>query len=192
MGCSNPDHEKERKDVCTHSEGYAADQCNAGDDFSPDTCLSALDRFEGWWRGDVQTAVNNCLIESACYTSADDTPGPSIQVPLQVCLGRELLVSLKPTDAQTQAISRFCIRASACGELSDYTILQCEEVLLSPYDEGPLFLMMNDQIAAGVGNCDKSDCADFLPCVTNVLQLAGAFDNVMNVGIKMPALVRKP
>lgn len=192
IGCGAADHEKERKTVCEHIEGYASGDCNAGDDFSPDTCLSALDKFEGWWRSDAQTAVNSCLASAACYTAADGIPGPSIEVPLQLCLGKELISSLSPTDAQTQAVSRFCIRAAACNELGDYTIEGCEEVLLSPYDDGPLFLMMSDQVAAGVGNCDKSVCADFDTCVTNVLQLAGAFDSVMNVSMKMPTLMRLP
>ena len=189
-GCGSPDHEKERKNVCEHSEGFAVGDCNAGDDFSPLTCLQALDQFEGWWRGDAQTAVNNCLISSACYAQADDTPGPSVTIPLQLCLGTELISSLQPTNGETQAVSRYCTKAGQCGELGSYAITDCEEILLNPYDDGQLFLMMDDQIASIVGDCDKSDCTSFDGCVTDVFHQAGVFNSVKNTGVKMPKIMR--
>lgn len=187
VGC-DPGHEKERADVCEHSEGFANDSCNAGDDFSPLTCLTAIEQLENWWRDDAQTAINNCLLSSACYAKADGVPGPSIQVPLQLCLNVEL-VSLRPTDAQAQAVTKFCVKAKKCGELDNYTILQCEEVLLSPYDDGQLFLMMNDQIAENISNCDKSICDNFDNCVITTFYTAGAFNNINGVGVKMPAIM---
>lgn len=188
--CGRADHEKERKDVCEHSEGYADGDCNAGDDFTPLTCLTAMDQLEGWWRGDAQSGVNNCLVASSCYAKADGVPGPSIQVPLQLCMGVELFSNLKPTDAETNAVARYCTKASSCGELENYTILDCEEVLLSPFDDGQLFLIMNDQVSLSVANCDKSSCADFDGCVLNALHLAGAFNSVMGASIKMPKFLR--
>jgi hypothetical protein len=189
IGCGNPDHEKERKDACEHSEGFAAGNCNAGDDFSPLTCLEAMDQFEGWWRGDAQTAVNHCLTSSACYAQADNTPGPSIVVPLQLCLGTELIDSLQPTNSETQAVSRFCTKAEQCGELAGYTVSNCEEILLNPYDDGQLFLMMSDQVSVNVANCDKSACVDFDNCVLTGLHLSGAFNSINGANVKMPKLM---
>jgi len=188
IGCG-ADHERERKEVCEHSEGLADGDCNAGDDFSPLTCITAMDQFENWWRGDAQTAINHCLSSSACYTSADNITGPSIVVPLQFCLKTELISSLQPTDGETRAVSRYCIKASQCGKLGAYTIIDCEEVLLSPYDDGQLFLMMNDQVSSNIANCDKLSCADFDNCVLTSLHLAGAFSSVMNTNINIPKLM---
>lgn len=188
ISCGSPDHEKERKDVCQHSEGFTGSDCNAGDDFSPLTCLAAMDQFENWWRGDVQSAINSCLVSSACYAKADGVPGPSIEVPLQLCLGTELL-SLKPTDKETEAARRYCTKAVACGTLS-YTITDCQEILLNSYDEGQLFLMMSDSVATSVSSCDQSACADFNPCVLNALHLAGAFNSVNGAAIKMPSFMK--
>lgn len=190
IGCGGPNHGQDIKDVCEHIEGVAYNDCNAGDDFSPLTCETALSQFEGWWRTDAQASVNHCLSSSACYASGDGVPGPSIQVPLQLCMSTELVSSLQPTDAQTQAVSRFCIKAGQCGELQSYSILDCEGILLNPYDDGPIFLMMNDQVAASVGNCDKAICDDFDSCVNGQLQSAGALSTMNGVGVKMPALMR--
>jgi len=190
VGCGVADHEKERKDVCEHIEGTAVKDCNAGDDFSPLTCITAFNQFEGWWRDDAQTAVNNCLISSACYASAEGVPGPSVQVPLQFCLGVELFSSLKPTSAETHAVSRFCTKANDCGELGDYSVTDCQSILLNPYDDGPIFLMMNDAVSNNVANCDKLNCVDFNNCVNEVLQSVGASTTMNGVGINMPLFLR--
>jgi len=186
IGCG-ADHEKERKDVCQHSEGFTYLDCNAGDDFSPLTCITAMDQFEGWWRGDVQTSINKCLISSACYAKADGIPGPSIEIPLQFCLNVELL-SLNPTDSESDAARRYCTKAIACEELT-YTISDCEEVLLNPYDQGQLFLMMSDDVANNVAACDQLTCTNFDSCVLTALHLAGAFSSVSTAVVKMPSLI---
>lgn len=186
IGCGSQD---QYKAACDHIEGYGYDECNAGDDFSPLTCVTALEQFESWWRSDAQAAVNHCLASTACYSKANETPGPSIQIPLQVCLSTALTASLQPTDAQTKAISRFCVKAAKCNELEDYTIAGCEEVLLNPYDDGPLFLMMNDQVANTIADCDKQICDNFDGCVIDSLSSAGVFGNMNGVSIKMPAMM---
>ena len=191
FGCGKVDHNKERQSVCEHIEGFGDSECSANDDFSPLTCETALQQFEGWWRDDAQTAVNDCLSAAACYATADGVPGPSIEVPLQYCLGVELYSKLQPTDAQTQAVSKFCVRAGQCDELGAYTISGCEEVLLNPYADGQLFLMMSDQIANSVAACNTSKCEDFDNCVYTVLGNAGVFDTVMNTQITMPLLMRR-
>lgn len=189
LGCGAPDHERERKEVCDHSEGFASGQCAANDDFSPLTCITALDQFENWWRSDAQTDINTCLSSSACYPSADGTTGPSIVVPLQSCLASELN-SLQPTDAQNKAVTRYCIKASACDELQSYTISGCQQILLNPFDQGDLFLMMNDQVATQVGDCDKSQCGDLDPCVIDAFQTVGALSDVYGSKVNQPQLMK--
>lgn len=189
LSCGAPNHDKEREEVCDHSEGFASDQCAADDDFSPLTCITALEQFEGWWRGDAQSAVNNCIISSACYPQADGTTGPSIIIPLQSCLASELN-SLQPTDAENKAVTRYCIRASACNELQSYTISGCQQILLNPFDQGDLFLMMNDQVSSSVAECDKSQCGDLDTCVLDALQIAGALNNVYGAKANAPQLMK--
>jgi hypothetical protein len=186
-GCNKVSHEKEIQEVCFHIEGTQYTQCNAGDDFSPHTCLTALEQYEGWWRGDAQTAVNKCMAEAACYPYEENMVGPSIVSPLEICLQEELLIE-QPTTAQNDAVSRYCVRANACAIIGYLTETGCADYLLNPYGDGSLFLMMDDVVAARVGACESSNCPDLNACVEGVFNSSGAYNSIMSYAFQHPKL----
>lgn len=191
FGCSDiTDHTAEQEALCAHIEGANANQCNAGDSFSPLTCQSAFASFESWWRDDAATEFNTCLTNSACYPQAEGVPGPSIEMPVGVCMDYLIYSGISPTTAETAASVNVCVKLNACAELGSYTIPGCEQIVLNPYADGSLFLLMNDATAAKVEACNTSTCNTYKGCVTDVFLNAGAFNAVRNTRIRMPAVLR--
>ncbi len=188
-GCGGLNHDQERTDVCSHIEGYQSGQCNAGDDFGELTCETTLAQYQGWWRGDVQTDVNHCIASFACYTDIVGTTGPSIVAPLENCLDNEMLSGLSSTEAQNKAVERVCNKFSVCGQLNSFTIQQCNAELLSPYSDGKVMLLMNDDLASKVAACDSSICIDFISCIKGIFIEANVFSTAMGSSISMPQLL---
>lgn len=178
LGCGSPNHAQERAEACDHIEGFQDDECNAGDDFSSLTCEIALEQFQSWWRSDIQTLVNQCVANFACHTDISGKTGPSIAVALDTCMDNILLSGLKATGAQNITVDKICHKFSACGYLGSYTILNCKAELLSPYGDGKIMLVMNDEIASRIVSCDSSTCINFIFCIQSVLIEANVFSTM--------------
>lgn len=187
--CGASDHNSERTILCNHIEGNGYGECFGGDDFRPLTCESAFAQFESWWRDDAQTAVNVCIENYACYPKAEHLAGPSISEPLTTCMNDVLYSVLKPTKAETIAVSNLCAKFDSCDDLGKYTITECEEVLLNPYGEGDLFLFMDDTTAGRINGCRDYGCSYYWSCVNGVFKSAGAYSSVRDVKMRLPSLL---
>lgn len=190
FGCGVADHDSERVAACAHIEGSATDQCNGGDDFAPLSCPSALAKFEGWWRDSLISEFNLCMLNSACYPGAQGIPGPSIDMPMGVCMDYMLYSGLMPSPAEQATADNVCMKLNSCSLINIYTLAQCEEIVLNPYVDGSLFLLMNDSVAQQVDACNTSDCVNYKSCVSNVFSSVGAYSSIKGIQVKMPAILR--